>query len=124
MEDSILRSGEPVVGVRLQGGQLPGQAREVAGRVPRYVLRILRAHLRAEPPPPPGPLYALLGPWGIGVGLCLCPLRLLLDCLRRFSRLSEGLQLRLKSRRPLLCHLTACTFGAEFFPDLSQLAHK
>jgi hypothetical protein len=34
MEDGILGGGEPVMGVHLQGGQLPGQAREVAGPYP------------------------------------------------------------------------------------------
>src|SRR5215208_3920085 len=48
MEDGILRAGEPVAGVCLQGGQLPGHTGEVAGRVPCYVLRILRAHLSPE----------------------------------------------------------------------------
>src|SRR5918994_3318598 len=84
--------------------------------------RAMTSLLSSKYPTPPRPLYGLLSPSRSGVGLCL--LRLLVDRLRRFSRLSEGLQLRLKSRRPLLCHLTACTFGAEFFPDLSQLAHK
>src|SRR5215211_3966978 len=41
-----------------------------------------------EPPPPPGPLYALLGAWGIRPGLC--PLRLLLDRLGRFSLVWRG----------------------------------
>src|SRR5918998_4521073 len=91
MEDGILRAGEPVVGVRLQGGQLPGQAREVAGRIPGHVLRVLRAHLRTENPTPPRPLYALLSPSGSGAGLC--PIRLLLDRLRRFSLVSEGVEL-------------------------------
>jgi hypothetical protein len=45
-----------VAGVRLKGGQLPRQAGEVAGRVPRHVLRVLRAHLRAEHPTPEGAL--------------------------------------------------------------------
>src|SRR5215212_10635958 len=46
LEDSVLRAGEPVVGVRLQGGELPRQPREVAGSVPGNVLRVLRSHLR------------------------------------------------------------------------------
>jgi hypothetical protein len=40
----ILRIGQPVVSVSLQGRELPYQSREVAGRVPDYVLRVLWAH--------------------------------------------------------------------------------
>lgn len=98
------------------------QAREVASRVPGYVLRVLRPHLRTEDPAPPGPLYALLSLSRSGVKLC--PLRLLLGGLRRFLRLFEGFQLRLKRCSPLLCHLPTGTFGSELLPNLSQLAHK
>src|SRR5918994_6381877 len=52
VEDGVLRAGEPVAGVRLQRCQVPGHAREVAGRVPRYVLGILRSHLRRPNPLP------------------------------------------------------------------------
>src|SRR5919107_1022053 len=45
-EGGVLGVGEPVGSVRLQGGQLPGQPGEVAGCVPRYVLWVLRSHLR------------------------------------------------------------------------------
>src|SRR5215216_2405425 len=41
--------------------------------------------LSPDNPTPPRPLYALLSPWGIGVGLP--PILLLIDRLRRFSRL-------------------------------------
>ena len=54
----------------------------------------------------------------------LSPLRLLLGDLSRFSRLPEGLQLRLKRCSPLLCHLPAGTFGSELLTNLSQFAHK
>src|SRR5215217_2259860 len=43
------------------------------------------AHSPAENPPPPRPLYTLLGTCGIGVGLC--PIVLLLNRLGRFSGL-------------------------------------
>ena len=43
MQVCVLRIGEPVAGVGLQRGQLPGYAREVTGRVPRYILRFLRS---------------------------------------------------------------------------------
>src|SRR5215212_10250049 len=43
MQDGILRICEPMAGIRLQGGQLPRHAGEVAGRVPGYVLRVLRS---------------------------------------------------------------------------------
>src|SRR5215210_2471782 len=68
LEGGLLRADEPVLGVCLKGGQLSRQAGEVAGRIPGYVLRVLRAHLRTEHPTPPRPLYALLSTWGIGAG--------------------------------------------------------
>src|SRR5215203_3800010 len=37
------------VGVLLQGGQLPRQPGEIAGRVPGYVLRVLWSHLASPP---------------------------------------------------------------------------
>ena len=40
----ILRIGQPVGSVSLQGSELPDQPREVAGCVPGYVLRVLWAH--------------------------------------------------------------------------------
>src|SRR5215212_2893779 len=46
MQDGILWAGEPVAGVRLQGGQLPHYAGEVAGHAPGNVLRVLWSHLR------------------------------------------------------------------------------
>src|SRR5829696_9179475 len=46
---------------------------------------LLRYHLAAEHPTPPRPPYGLLSPCCSRAGLC--PLRLLLDRLRRFSRL-------------------------------------
>src|ERR671912_141571 len=48
----IFRASEPVGSVSLQGGELPYQRREVAGRVPGYVLRVLQSHLRTEHPIP------------------------------------------------------------------------
>src|SRR5215218_52180 len=78
----------------------------------------------AEHPMPPGPpLCALLSPSRSGVGL-LCPIGFLLDRLRRFSGFSEGIQLRLEGRRPLLGYLPAGSFGSEFLTNLSQFAHK
>src|SRR5919112_5300925 len=41
-----------MVGLRLQCGQLPRQAGEVAGRVPGNLLRILRSHLQQPNPLP------------------------------------------------------------------------
>ena len=48
--------------------ELPDQRREVAGRIPGYVLRVLRSHLwAAERAPPPGPrLGALPGTFLVG----------------------------------------------------------
>ena|SRR5215216_263323 len=40
--------------------EVPYQRREVAGRVPGYVLRVLWPHLPSEHPPPLEVLYALL----------------------------------------------------------------
>jgi hypothetical protein len=62
----------------------------------------LRLHLRTEDPTPPGSLYALLSAWSIGVRL-LCHLRRLLDRLRRFLDLSEGLQVSAQIFSLLLC---------------------
>src|SRR5918994_2596059 len=94
----------------------------------------------SEHPPPPRPLYALLRLYRSRPGLC--PIRLLLDRLRRFSRLSEGVQFlaelvtlpfglfapALLFRHPLmqrgLRHFAAATFGAELFAELSQLAGR
>jgi hypothetical protein len=45
-QGGILRVSEPVDSVALQGGELPYQSREVAGRVPDYVLRVLRTPLQ------------------------------------------------------------------------------
>src|SRR5215211_3556276 len=91
-------------------------------------------------PPPRAALCALLSPSSSGARVCL--LRLLLDRLRRFSRLSEGEQFStgvvalpfglfapaLLFSHPLaqrgLRHFAAGTFGAELFPDLSQLAGR
>src|SRR5918995_6892974 len=117
MEDGILGGGEPVVSVRLQSGQLPRQAREVAGRIPGHVLRVLRAHLRTENPTPPRPLYALLSPSGSGAGLYA--LRLLIGSLGRFSRLSEGLQFLAQVFTLLLCLFTPAAF---LFKLLHRLA--
>src|SRR5215208_7662610 len=100
--------------------------------------------LSSEYPPPQRParrpVYALLSPSSSGARLCL--LRLLLDRLRRFSRLSEGEQFStevvalpfglfapaLLFRHSLaqrgLRHLTADPLGAELLLDFSQLAHK
>jgi hypothetical protein len=47
------------------------QPREVASRVPGYVLRVLRPHLLTKDPTPPGPLYALLSLSRSGVGSAL-----------------------------------------------------
>src|SRR5215217_3674314 len=77
-----------------------------------------------EHPTPPGPLYVLLSLSRSGVRLLVCLIGLLLDRLRRFSGLSEGLQLRLEGRGPLLCHLPADPFGSELLTNLSQFAHK
>ena len=44
-QGGILRVSEPVGSVSLQGRKLPDQAREVAGCVPGYVLRLLRPYL-------------------------------------------------------------------------------
>src|SRR5215217_8933265 len=91
-------------------------------------------------PPPRAALCALLSPSSSGARLCL--LRLLVDRLRRFSRLSEGEQFStevvalpfglfapaLLFRHSLaqrgLRHLTADPLGAELLLDFSQLAHK
>src|SRR5215208_5515406 len=86
------------------------------------LMRLLRSSA-TEHPPPPGSLFTLLSLSCSGVGL-LCPLRLPLNCLRRFSYLSEGLQLRLEGRDLLLCYLPTDPFGSEFLTDLSQFAHK
>ena len=51
-EGSVLRVGEQVVSVSLQGRELPDQRREIVGCVPGYVLRVLRSHLRSEHPIP------------------------------------------------------------------------
>src|ERR671916_1451686 len=49
--------------------------------------KLFSSTLTSQHPTPPGPtLYALLSTWGIGAGP-RCPLRLLLDHLRGFSRL-------------------------------------
>src|SRR5829696_9470852 len=76
-------------------GQLPGHAREVAGRVPGYVLRVLGSHLRAEHPTPPRPpLCALRSPLrASGTGRGLCPLQ--------FLRSHTDMVERLKSVRRL-----------------------
>src|SRR5215208_824486 len=89
----------------------------------------------SEHSPPPRPLYALRRLYRSRTGLC--PLRLLLCRLRRFSRLPAGEQFStevialpfgllaptLLFRHPLvqrrLRHFAAGLFGAEFFPDLS-----
>src|SRR5215213_5063218 len=96
--------------------------------------------LSTEHPTPPGPLCALLSPSRSGPGLC--PLRHLLDRLRGFWDLSETVQLLAQLvalplglfaspallGHPLvqrgLRHLTAGTFGAELFLDLSQLVGR
>src|SRR5215203_2098179 len=96
--------------------------------------------LSSEYSPPPGALYGLLGAWGIGVGLT--PTLLLINRLGGFSRLSGGEQFStevvalpfglfapaLLFSHPLaqrgLRHFAAGTFGAELFPDLSQLAGR
>ena len=44
-QGSVLRVGKLIGSVSLQGRELPYQRREVAGRVPGYVLRALWAHL-------------------------------------------------------------------------------
>src|SRR5215208_3368425 len=95
----------------------------------------------SEHSPPPRSLYGLLRLYRSRVGL-LCPLRLPLDRLRRFSRLSEGVQFfaelvalpfglfapTLLFRHPLtqrrLGHFAAGLFGGELFPDLSQIAGR
>ena len=51
-EPSLLGAYEPVSRGALQGGDLPGHAREVAGYVPANVIRLLRSHLRSPNPPP------------------------------------------------------------------------
>src|SRR5215212_1729591 len=76
-----------------------------------------------EHPTPPRPLYVFLSLSRSGVRL-LCLIGLLLDRLRRFSGLSEGLQLCLEGRGPLLCHLPADPFGSELLTNLPQFAHK
>src|SRR5215204_2398517 len=94
----------------------------------------------SEHPPPPGPLYALLSLYPIGPGLC--PLRLLSDRLRRFSRLSESVQFSAEVvalpfglfappallihpfAQRTLCHFAAGTFSVEFFAEFSQLAGR
>jgi hypothetical protein len=91
-------------------------------------------------PPPRAALCALLSPSSSGARLCL--LRLLVDRLRRFSRLSEGEQFStevvalpfglfaspLLLSHPLvqrtLRHFAAGTFGVELFAELSQLAGR
>src|SRR5215204_77309 len=93
-----------------------------------------------EPPPPPGPLCGLLSTWGIGPWLC--PLRLLLDRLGRFSRLSESVQFSAEVvalpfglfappallihpfAQRTLRHFAAGTFGVELFAEFSQLAGR
>src|SRR5215211_4472486 len=44
MQVCMRRIGEPVAGVGLQGCKLPCHSGEVTGKVPRYVLRVLRSH--------------------------------------------------------------------------------
>ena len=51
-EGGVLRASESMGSVCLQRRQLPDQRREVAGRVPGYVLRVLWAHLRQPIPLP------------------------------------------------------------------------
>ena len=100
----------------------------------------LAAHLRTKDPTPPRALYALLSAWGIGGGLA--PTLLLLDCLRRFSRLPAGEQFSTEvvalpfgrfAPPALLIHpfaqrtlrpFAAGTFGAELFPGLLQLVGR
>src|SRR5829696_6729018 len=102
-------------------------------------LRLCRSSSE-HPTQPRAALCALLSSCHGRLGLC--PLRLLLDRLRRFSRLSEGEQFStevvalpfglfapaLLFRHSLaqrgLRHLTADPLGAELLPDFSQLAHK
>jgi hypothetical protein len=45
MQHGVLCPREPVAGVGLKRGQLPGQPREVAGRVPGHVVGLLRSHI-------------------------------------------------------------------------------
>jgi hypothetical protein len=45
-QGGVLGLGEPVGSVSLQSSELPYQRREIAGRVPDYVLRVLRTPLR------------------------------------------------------------------------------
>src|SRR5829696_4895620 len=96
--------------------------------------------LSSEHSPPPWALYALLSPSSSGARLCL--LRLLLDRLRRFSRLSEGEQFSTEvvalpfgrfASPALLIHplaqrtlspFAAGTFGVELFAELSQLGSR
>src|SRR5829696_2571286 len=60
-QDLVLRVGEPMGSVSLQGRELPYQPGEVAGRVPGYILRVLWSYLRAaEDAPPPGPWLGAL----------------------------------------------------------------
>src|SRR5215207_5811627 len=93
-----------------------------------------------HPTPPRAALYGLRSAWGIGVRLC--PLRLLLNRLGRFSRSSGSVQFLaelvalafgrfappLLLRHPLaqrrLRHFAAGTFGVELFAELSQLAGR
>src|SRR5215208_4722463 len=75
-----------------------------------------------EPPPPPGPLCTLLRACGTGPGLC--PLRLLLDCLGRFSRLLWGFLLwwdALQGGHEQPPRLSVClALGFELLFDVAQ----
>src|ERR671911_1531468 len=71
-------------------GRLSGSPESIAFLLFSIRLPPQEATAQASQPPALWPLYALLSPWSIGAGLALT--LLVLDRLRRFSRLFDGVQ--------------------------------